>query len=72
MRIENPKAPITMYGVHLLRAPAPLPMMIGKSGRMHGAKTVRTPAKNERMKRVICDREEEAGAPRRPDSFKFD
>ena len=47
------KEPTTMYGVHQLRPLKDEPMTTGRSGSIHGAKTVRTPAINEITRNVI-------------------
>jgi len=52
-RIESAREPMTMNGVALLRAPTLLPITTGKSGKIHGASTVSTPAMNETMSSVI-------------------
>src|SRR3989344_3369783 len=51
--IESERDPTTMYGVHLLLPVAEVPITTGSRGKMHGARTVRTPAMNETAKRVI-------------------
>jgi hypothetical protein len=51
--IDAPKLAITIYGVALLRPVAPAPITTGNNGKMHGAKTVSIPAKNEITKNVI-------------------
>ena len=55
MRIESDNEPITKYGVIRLRAPAPLLRIMGKSGKMHGANTVSTPARNARKNNDMLD-----------------
>ena len=51
--IETESATTTTYGVSRLRPVAELPTTIGNSGKMQGAKTVRTPAINEISKNAI-------------------
>lgn len=51
--IESAREPTTIYGVHLLLPVAEVPMTTGRSGKMHGARTVRTPAMNEMARSVI-------------------
>ena len=50
MMIDTASDPITMYGVHLLRALALVPIITGSNGKMHGARTVSTPEKKERAR----------------------
>jgi hypothetical protein len=45
--------PTTTYGVNLLRPEADDPITTGSSGKIQGAKTVRTPAIKERAKKAI-------------------
>ena len=51
--IESAKDDTTIYGVALLLPEADDPMTTGNSGRMHGAKTVSTPAINAIARKVI-------------------
>ena len=51
--IEAPSEATTIYGVALLRPDAEDPITTGNSGRMHGAKTVSTPAINAIARNVI-------------------
>jgi hypothetical protein len=51
--IESAKDDTTMYGVALLLPDADDPMTTGNSGRMHGAKTVSTPAIKAIARKVI-------------------
>jgi hypothetical protein len=51
--IEMPSEATTIYGVALLRPEADDPITTGKSGRMHGANTVSTPAINAIARKVI-------------------
>lgn len=53
MIIDTPKLTITMYGVALLRPLAPAPITTGNNGKIHGAKTVSMPAKNEITRNVM-------------------
>jgi len=52
-KIETAKEPMTIKGVSLLRAPALVPSTTGKSGKMHGAKTVKAPATKDSVRKVI-------------------
>lgn len=51
--MEIPSDATTMYGVALLLPDADDPITTGKSGRMHGANTVSTPAINEIARNVM-------------------
>lgn len=51
--IDAPSEATTIYGVALLRPDADDPITTGNSGRIHGAKTVSTPAINAIAKKVI-------------------
>ena len=51
--IDTPSEATTIYGVALLRPEADDPITTGSNGRMQGAKTVSTPAKNAIAKNVI-------------------
>ena len=51
--IDNPSEATTIYGVALLRPVADEPITTGSKGRIHGAKTVSTPAINAIAKNVI-------------------
>ena len=51
---ESAKDPTTTYGVHLLRPAADEPMTTGSNGKMHGAKTVKSPAMNATTRNVTC------------------
>jgi len=52
--IATAREPAIMSGRYLPSVSAVLPTMIGKSGSVHGARTVRTPARNERRRKVIA------------------
>ena len=51
--IDAASEPTTMYGVARLRPVADEPITTGRSGKMHGARTVRIPAINETARRAI-------------------
>jgi hypothetical protein len=51
--IESESEPTTMYGVAFERPVAEEPTTTGRSGRMHGASTVRTPEINEIARNAI-------------------
>ena len=51
--IDTAKDATTIYGVALLRPYADDPITTGRSGRIHGASTVRTPAINAIAKKVM-------------------
>ena len=51
--IESARDPTTIYGVHLLLPVVEVPMTTGRSGKIHGARTVRTPAMNEMARSVM-------------------
>ncbi len=51
--IDTAKDATTIYGVALLRPEAEEPITTGSNGKMHGAKTVRTPAINAIAKKVM-------------------
>ena len=51
--IDKPRDATTMYGVALLLPEAEEPMTTGKSGNMHGASTVSTPAIKAMARNVI-------------------
>ena len=53
--IDTANEPTTIYGVALLLPETDVPITTGKSGRMQGASTVSTPAKNEMMRNAILD-----------------
>ncbi len=50
---ESAKEPTTTYGVHRLLPEAEEPITTGNTGKMHGARTVRMPAKNETTRNAI-------------------
>ena len=51
--IESPSEATTMYGVARLRPEADEPTTTGSSGKMHGARTVSIPARNEIPRRAM-------------------
>lgn len=51
--MDTPSEATIMYGVALLRPEADEPTTTGSNGKMHGAKTVSTPAMNEISRNVI-------------------
>lgn len=51
--MDKAKEPTTTYGVTLLLPEADEPTTTGKSGKMHGASTVSTPAINETARKVM-------------------
>ena len=59
MIMERPREPTITYGVYLDLAVAEVPTTTGRRGRIHGARTVSIPAKNETMRRIMgyftCD-----------------
>lgn len=50
--IDSASDPTTMYGVYTLRPCEAVPITTGNNGKMHGANTVRMPAKNETISNV--------------------
>jgi len=51
--IATASEPVIMSGRYFPSASAVLPTMIGRSGSVHGASTVRTPARKEMRRKVI-------------------
>ena len=52
--IEIASEPTTTYGVDLFRRATEDPITTGNNGKIHGASTVSTPARNEIMSSVIA------------------